>query len=129
MKQILDKLSSIEEEISQEKGDFCLFALFLREDSEDKWDIVVSAPWLKADKKKGYNYLANKIKSELEKDELTFISRIVLLDKGNPVLEAVNSAISAEHGQIEVKDCNFFGLQVKHAYIITSKREDGIPRP
>jgi hypothetical protein len=28
----------------------------------------------------------------------------------------------ARHGRVEVKDSSFFGLSVKHAYIITSKR-------
>jgi hypothetical protein len=128
MKEILEKLVSIEKEISREKGNFSLFALFLREDSEDKWDLVVSAPWLKKNKKKAYEYLASIIKNNFQVDELTIISRIVLLDKGNPVLDSINNAISAEHSQVEVKDCNFFGLQIKHAYIITSKREDGIPK-
>jgi hypothetical protein len=30
--------------------------------------------------------------------------------------------VQIEHGGVEVRDSNFFGLPVKHAFIITSKR-------
>jgi len=89
---------------------------------------VLSAPWLKSSDRNDYKFIASRVQKILNKDELISLSRIVLLDKGNPVLEAVNRAISIEHGQMEFKDCNFFGLQIKHAYIITSKRENGIPQ-
>jgi len=46
MKQILDKFVSLERDIASEKGEFSLFALFLREDAEDNWDLLASAPWL-----------------------------------------------------------------------------------
>jgi hypothetical protein len=128
MKDILNKFVSLEKELSQEKGNFSLFALFLREDSEDKWDLVLSASWLNSSDRKAYKNIADYVNTILDKEELIFLSRIVLLDKTNPVVEAVNHAISIEHGQCELKDCNFFGLQIKHAYIITSKRENGIPQ-
>ena len=46
MKEVLNKLMSIEKESSAERGDYNLFALFLREDSSNKWDILVSADWI-----------------------------------------------------------------------------------
>ena len=39
-----------EEEISQEHGDFTLFGLFERLDIYEKYDLVVSAPWLQDDR-------------------------------------------------------------------------------
>ena len=45
MKKFIEKIVSLEQTISTEKGDFVFFALFLREDAQDKWDLVVSAPW------------------------------------------------------------------------------------
>jgi hypothetical protein len=44
MRKILDKLTKLEISISNEKGPFDLFALVLREDGFDKWDLVASAP-------------------------------------------------------------------------------------
>jgi hypothetical protein len=44
MKELLGKFVELEQRLSQERGEFSLFALFLREDASDKWDLVVSAP-------------------------------------------------------------------------------------
>lgn len=122
MKQVVEKLVSLENEVSREKGEFSLFALFLREDMEDRWDLVVSAHWLEANKKEALSYLANKIKSRLGPEELLSLSRIVFIDVGNPGLDAVHRAIRVEHGTAEVTNSDFFGLHIKHAYIVTSKR-------
>ena len=43
VEQMVEKLASVEREVSSEKGDFRLFALFLREDAQDRWDLLVSA--------------------------------------------------------------------------------------
>jgi hypothetical protein len=123
MKELVDKLVLLESDIYREKGEFYLFALFLREEAtEHKWDLMVSAPWIKADKKGALNYLAGRIQSLLTPMELLSLSRIILVDVDNPALEAINRAIAVEHGAAEIRDSNFFGLQIKHAYIITSKK-------
>lgn len=122
MKKFIDKIAALEQSISTEKGDFVLFALFLREDAQDKWDLVVSAPWLEVNKKEALSYLTNELRSHLRSQEMLTLSRIVLVDNDDPALEVIHKAISVEHGKVEIKDSNFFGLQIKHAYIITSKR-------
>jgi len=117
-----DKLVSLEREISSERGEFSLFGLFLREDAQDsdKWDILVSAPWLEVNKKDGLEYLVNQIGKKLEPDELLSISRIVVLEKSNPVLQAIHKAVNVKHGRVEVKDSNFSGVQITQACISTS---------
>lgn len=129
MKQIVEKLLELEKNITKEKGEFILFALFLREDSPDKWDLVVSAPWLDAGSKSSYEYLAKELKSSLKTQEMLTLSRIVIVDKNDPALDAVHKAVSGEHTLIEVRDSYFFGLQIKHAYIITSMKQNLTPEP
>lgn len=125
IKKIAEKLQSLEVKLSADKGKFALFALFLREDSEDKWDLVISAPWIEGNKKKGLEFISKQIRSYLDPQELLSISRIIFVDKENPALEAIQQAIhraiSMEHGIAEIVNSNFFGLQIKHAFIITSK--------
>jgi len=123
MKQTIEKLASLEHDIASEKGEFSLFALFLREDTDDKWDLLASAPWLEADKRESLEYLVNQLRARLDTQELLSLSRIVLLEKGNPVLEAIHKAIKVRHGMAEVGDSISFGVPIKHAYIITSARE------
>lgn len=40
------KLGRLEAKVSAQKGPFALFALFMREDVPDRWDLVISAPWI-----------------------------------------------------------------------------------
>ncbi len=121
MKDLVGRFIDLERNISQEKGAFNLFALFLREDAQDKWDIVLAATWAEEDKKNALPYLANKLQKEFTPNELLQLSRIVIVEKGNPALPAINQAMKIEHGSVEVTDSDFFGLQIKHAYIITSQ--------
>ncbi|MFQ6052261.1 MAG: hypothetical protein ACE5K4_11300 [Candidatus Hydrothermarchaeota archaeon] len=122
MKEIANKIRSLEREIVAEKGELTLFALFLREDAPDKWDLLASGPGLEENKKEALVYLVQKIRSHLDLKEFITISRIVLLEKENPVLNAIQRAVKVEHGLVEVKESVFFGLKIKHAYIFTSKR-------
>jgi len=123
MRQLAEKLKNLERKIATAKGPFSLFALFLRENGQDKWDLVASAPWLEKDKKEGMSYLADELRSTLQPDELLSLSRIVLAESDDPGLEAVQRAVKAEHGLVEVTNCNFFSLEIKRAFIITSQRQ------
>ena len=121
MKEIVDKLVEIEKETSEEKGEYDFFALFLRENSSDKWDILVAANWIDNNKEEALKYLAKIFQNSFNQNELLSISRIVLIEDTNPALPARQQAINVEHGSIEIKDANFFGLEIKHAFLITSK--------
>jgi hypothetical protein len=122
MKDLIDKLRLLETEISQKQGDFSLFALLLREDAQNKWDLVASASWFWSDKKKTLDYLAKKLRSRLTSDEFLTLSRIVLIKESDPTLHALQQAFQVHHTPIEVQDCNLFGLQIQRAYIFTSRR-------
>jgi len=115
-----EKLASLEQDISEKKGEFSLFGLFLREGAQDKWDILAAAPWLSADIKQGLKYLTDQILSRLDAEELLSISRIVILENGDPTLEAIHKAIQVKHGKVEVSNSNFSGVEITHACISTS---------
>jgi hypothetical protein len=123
MKEIVKKLVQAEQEMAGEKGRFLVFALFLREDAPDLWDVVVAAPWVARNKSKSLKYISSKLGEVLEPNEVTKLSRIVIIEPDNPSLAVLRQAIHVEHGTAEIKDSNFFGLQIKHAYLITSRRE------
>jgi hypothetical protein len=120
--ELASNFTRLESRIAENKGDFALFALFLREDVPDRWDLIVSAPWVGADRQGALNYLVNEIKSFLGPQDLTALARIVVVDPNDAAVQNLNRAIRVEHGTAEVRDSNFFGLPIKHAYIITSKR-------
>jgi hypothetical protein len=120
MNEFFKKFKPIEKEISDKKGDFELFAILLREDAPDKWDMVLSAPWLKKEDRSLLEYMTLVLKEHLKEDVIK-LSRVVILDNSHPALKAIHKAIGVKHGGAEIQDSNFFGLQIKHGYIITSK--------
>jgi len=122
MKEQAEKLRNIERELSQSKGPFELFALFLREDAPGKWDLIISADWARSDKRAAINLIVEKIGGVFTDQEMLLLSRLVVLDKDDATLKALHSAVQVEHGLAEVSDSNFFGLAIKHAYLITSKQ-------
>lgn len=118
---LIDKLRQIEKQLSEEQGPFYLFGLFQREEAADKWDLLVSAAWIQKDKYAGLQLIAKRIQDKLSKDEVIQLSRIVLIDDDNPALESLNRSVQIEHGITEIRNSNFFGLDIKRAIIITSQ--------
>lgn len=121
MKKIIEKFITIEKKIANQKGRFRLFALFEREDAQDKWDVIISAQWFEKNKKETLKFIVDSIKEELTSDEMLIISRIVLLEPKNPLVININNSIQREHSSNEIIDCTFDGIFIKHAYIVTSK--------
>jgi len=121
IKHLFNKLESLEKEIADERGDFSLFGLFLREDAEDRWDLLVAAPWLDADSIGEINYITNKLKSHVEENELLSISRIILLDLNDPIVQLINKVRVMRGGSLELNNPQLYGLPFKNAYIIISK--------
>ncbi len=123
MRDQVEKFQNVEKNLSESKGQFELFALFLREDSPNKWDLLISADWARADKKASINIIVEEIRKVLSDQELLMLSRLIILDKDDATLKAIQKAMHVEHGLTEISDSNFFGLAIKHAYLITSRRE------
>jgi len=117
----LEKLSTLEFSMSRDKGDFELFGVLLREDSPDKWDLIVAAPWLDPDKRESFKVLADALQATLARDDFLGFSRIVILEKGNPFLESLLAMKSIEHGLIEFVNITLSGISIRRAYIITAK--------
>ena len=127
MNQIIKKLVPLERKASAEKGDFALFALFVREDTPNQKDLVVSAAWLEEDKRAALRYLTGQLRALLDLPEMLSLSGVILVDRDNPGLAEIHEAVTVEHGTVELVNERFFGSDMERAYIITSKR-DGLKR-
>jgi hypothetical protein len=123
MREQVEKFRNVEKSLSESKGQFELFGLFLREDAPNKWDLLISADWARADKKASINTIVKEIRKVLSDQELLMLSRLIVLDKDNAALTAIHNAIKVEHGLTEISNSNFLGLPIKHAYLITSQSE------
>jgi hypothetical protein len=121
MTDVASTFASLESSIEKEKGPFSLFALFQREDVPDRWDLIASAPWIRPDRDAALGYMVRRIQSEIGQESLTALSRIMLVDPEDPAVVNLSRAMSVEHSPVEVRDSVFFGVPVKHAFIITSR--------
>ncbi len=78
-KKLVEKFISVEKEIADEKGTFVLFGVFNREDAPyDRWDVVISSPWIDKNRSKTLNYIIDKMSSKLSSDELTHFKDFLL---------------------------------------------------
>ena len=118
----IEKFRRVMEEVSAERGEFVFFGLFLREEAPGTWDVVISAPWLGAGKLKTLGEFVEKVTAIVGKQELLTLSRIVTLNHDDPNLEAVLKAVQVDNGPLELWHPDFFGLDIKHAYILRAKQ-------
>ena len=121
MDAIVEKLRKMELEVSKEKGDFRLYALFLRQNMPNKWDFLISAPWAdKQGKQITLKYMFSKIHKYLTIPERHRISRIVIIDKENPDLPELLESVKVKHDKFETINKDYFGIDINHAYFITT---------
>ena len=117
-----EKFRRVMEDVSAERGEFVLFGLFLREEAPDKWDLVISAPWLEADKLKALREFVEKATPIVGNEGLLALSRIVTLSPDDPNLETMLQAVQVDNDPLELCNFDFFGLDIKHAYILRAKQ-------
>jgi hypothetical protein len=122
MNELIQKMVSIEKYLARQKGNFRLFALFLRDGSPGKWDVLVSANWIDANKQQALKIIIEQLTTKLNKDELMSLSRVVVINKDNDGLPAINQFISVKNRMTEIHNKKFFGLDIEQAFLISSKR-------
>ena len=120
MTELVQKLIPIERAIAKEKGRFTLFALFLREDSLNWWDVVVAAPWIGKRRYEAIEYVAHLLQTRLTVDELLQLSGIFIVDLDDPRLHEITREFRVSHGCTEVRGRTFFDMAMERGFIITS---------
>src|SRR2546423_5692471 len=98
----IEKFRRLMEDISAERGEFVFFGLFLREEAVDKWDLVISAPWIEADKLKALREFVEKATPIIGSQGLLTLSRIVTLSLDDPNLDAILKAVQVDNGPLEL---------------------------
>ena len=121
-KELISKFRIIEGEITQDKGPFTLFALIQRQGAWDDWDVVVAAPWTRNNLKEILDYLVEKIRKVLHKEELLKISKIVPLDPSWDLVEEI-LAEWEEYGELGLRNIEINGIEIKRAHILAPTRE------
>jgi hypothetical protein len=130
MNEILNKLKTVVLALEKEYKPILFFALFLREDSLQKWDIVVSAPWLNPSEKRAYQIMASKMQAALSSSEIVEISRVVILDHTDPAVSFLQEVCPLTNGGFKESPKDFsveplsekFGFTIKKAYVLRCQK-------
>ena len=81
---------------------------------------MVSAQWIDANKQQALKLIIEQLTTQLNKDELMSLSRVVVIKQDNEGLDAINQLMPVEKEMAEIHDKNFFGLDIKQAFFISS---------
>lgn len=120
IRELVEKLQRTEMRISRERGPFVLFALFLREDAINLWDIVVSASWAD-DSMETLRYLDAELKKDIPLEDFRNFAQYVVIPTDFEDLEELYEEHPVEHGKVIVRNREF-GLQfIEKGYIITCR--------
>ncbi len=120
MKEQIKKLQIVEKILRKSKGNFELFAISLRDNSPNKWDLLISADWARENERESINIIAEELKKVFSSEEFLMLSRIIILDKDDTIQSSTQNAITIYDGVAEISNSDFLGLPVKHAYLISS---------
>lgn len=99
-----------------------LWALFEHEDAPDKWDVVLSSRGSDQNAASAIRKISDHLVPELDRNELAAVSRIVVIPSEEPSVLALASSVAVQGGIMEVRDCNFMGLLIKHAFVFRTQR-------
>ena len=114
-----------ERKISEERGDFILFGLFERSDIFGKYDVVVSAPWLKDELGSAGLITDLVIAAVGNTTRWPKIGRFDAVPKNGPFLEALQEVLpddTVHHGLKRVTNIYYEGNIIPGAMIITAAK-------
>jgi hypothetical protein len=112
--QQIEKFARVAKDLSESSSDLALFALLQRARANGKWDVVVVAPW--ADETlETYRYVATRLKSVLDTDDMVSLSRIVLLHPEEQAVHDIVDATASTRGKLLPFILN--GMHIRQGYI------------
>lgn len=119
-----------EQDISQEYGQFKLFGLFERIDIPGKYDVVMSASWLRDDAD-SMNLIFNLVHASIGNDNwFSKIGIFVIVPEQGPFVAAVREALPEDpiqHGMKRITNFFYDSEIIRDAIIITSVEPEAKP--
>jgi|GEM_PF-6109849 hypothetical protein len=126
MNSFIQNILKLEKKLSAEKGNFLFFALAELENRQNKWDVIVSASWLPSREIEAISVMTYSIFEILDKNELSQLSRVVILNADEPFIKEV---IKKSGGRAILSDVFINGLEIRNIHIISNHakyKDDGL---
>lgn len=125
MKEIVEKLRNIKDQIVLEKaeGQLRFLGLIARTDLDGKWDLLLSADWIKkSNGEEDLIFLIQKLKKEFQ-GNLDFLSKLVLLTPSESfILQLARAIVREDKGKTgeEISDLKIsVDFTVRHLFVIS----------
>lgn len=121
-------MKSLAEKVSRQLGKLdplspiYLWALFEHEDAPGKWDVVLSSEGSDKNPASAIRAISKHLVPELESAELAAVSRIVIIPSEEPSVLALAQSMAVQSSSVEISECNFMGLEVRHAFLFQTQR-------
>jgi hypothetical protein len=118
MSDIFDNVAKLYNALRASRGEFSLFALFMPMDGDERWDLVLSAPWLGIGLE-DYDSVFRAMKQTLSSGDLSLVSRIVIMRPNDPaILEFLKEprltlpfvALNISFGGTRIRRAHIMGL-------------------
>ena len=126
MNELIIKVKSVIKNLEKEHGPLLICALFLRDGDLEKWDIIMSAPWLNPTEMQSYKIVSSKLQESLNDAELVHFSRVVLLNKEDPVISYLQGLETISNGgfkELRADELSEkFKFTIKRAYLLRSQK-------
>lgn len=116
---IANRFRDAEQEVARQRGGFSLFALFEREETPGKWDLVAAAPWLETSRNE-IRELIDAVSTVFSVKDWKIIATVVPMKGASDFVQAITRKYHLEHGLEEIGSTYVNGVYITHAFLITS---------
>ena len=113
------RLQLAETTIASMHGQFILFVLAEREEVPDKWDLLVSAPWLDTNRR-GVQQMVDLLNPYLTATDWLALASITPLPPSLEYVQWIAQNYDIQHGNQEVINTFWDSLFIPHGYVITA---------
>ncbi len=117
MNLILKKLSLAKQYLELSGKPIFFMALILREESCDRWDLIISAQWLSSDYYSDVKYIVENLRRFFSQDEIIKLSNIRLLSPDEPLIKELIETQSISQLCYEFSNITLENTDINKAYL------------
>ena len=121
MNEFQEPLQQVEARLARENGPFTFFALLLRDDAPDRWDLVAAASWMGENRMATIRIVYDAVYAIFPKELVIRLSRVAPLDPHDPRLQAFARHYPVQHGWREIRNEVFLGQRIVEGFIVTAQ--------
>jgi len=122
MKTLADKVKALLPMLEQ-RGSVYLLALFEREETPGKWDLVLSSEWSDKERMAAVRLISDTLVPLLTPEELSALSSVFIAPSHDPEVENFVEVDQAEHVErFYASGFSFMDVPIRQAYVFRTRK-------